>query len=471
MAQMAIPVLKGMVATEEADFACSIPINYEPVVQQTGISAGYLRAPPGITQVANPGLGADRGAIVWNGVHYRVLGHNLVSVSGSAVTVLGDVGDNGLPVSMDFSFDLLAIASNQQLYYWNGATLSQVTDPDLGVVIDVMYLDGRFITTDGTSIVLTELNDPYAVDPLKYGSAEVSPDPIVGLNHIRGEMNAVGTGTIENFRNIGGTGFPYQRQPGALIAKGAVGTHAFAYIGALETYFFIGGAPNGAPSVWVAGGGQAANISTPEVDALLQSLTAEQLALVEVETREDSDEQRLMVHLPDRTLVYLVQTSKQASEPVWCELRAGMANDQAYPLRHLVLVDGVWYGGTADGKIGRLDNSIETLFGAERGWRFDTLLLYNQSLGGIIHTLELVGLTGRTPFGKGPMVFFSYTKDGETWSVERSIESGRFGERQKRVQIRPHWRFRNYVGVRMRGAGNGRQAWASLQADIEGLAA
>jgi hypothetical protein len=467
----AIPILKGMVATEQADFKSSIPINYEPVVQQTGISAGYLRAAPGITLATATGLGADRGAIVWNGVHYRVIGPKLGRLDGSTFTVLGDVGDNGLPVSLDFSFDLIAIASNRNLFYWDGSTLSQVTDPDLGVVLDVMYLDGRFITTDGSYIVLTELNDPYSVNPLKYGSAEVSPDPIVGLNHIRGEMNAVGTDTIQNFRNIGGAGFNYTTNPGALIAKGAVETHAFGYVGALETYFFVGGAPNAAPSVWVAGGGQAANISTQEIDDALLALTATELAGVEVETREDSNEQRLMVHLPDRTLVYLVQTSKQTGEPVWCELRSGTGNDGAYPLRHLVLVDGRWYGGTADGKIGYLDDTVETLFGDERGWRFDTLLIYNQSLGGIVNSLELIGLIGRAPFGAVPQIFFSYTRDGETWSNERSIESGRFGERQKRCQIRPHWRFRNYMGVRMRGAGNGRQAWASLQADIEGLAA
>jgi hypothetical protein len=470
MAQIAVPILKGLVASDDADFMSSLPVNYEPVVQQTGIAAGYLRAVPGIAQIAAPALGAGRGGIIWNGIQYRVMGSSLVQVVGSTVTVLGDVGDNGLPVSLDFSFDLLAIASNGDLFYWDGSTLKQVTDPDLGLVLDVMYLDGRFITTDGNSIVLTELNDPYSVDPLKYGSAEVSPDPILGLNHIRGEMNAAGSNTIENFRNIGGSGFPYQRQPGALIAMGAAGTHAFAYVAALETFFFVGSGPNSAPSVWVAGGGQAVNISTQEVDTALQALTDDQLALVEVETREDSDEQRLMVHLPDRTLVYLAQTSKASGEPVWCELRAGTGNDQAYPLRHLVYQDGQWFGDTADGKIGRLDTSIETLFGAERGWRFDTLFVYNQSVGGIINSLELVGLTGRAPFGAVPHIFFSYTKDGTTWSNEKSIESGRFGQRQKRCQIRPHWRFTNYLGIRMRGAGNGRQAWASLQADVEGLA-
>jgi hypothetical protein len=464
---VAIPILKGLVATGEADFKSSIPINYEPVVQQTGISAGYLRAAPGIVLVTATGLGADRGGISWNGTHYRVIGPKFGKLVGSAFTVLGDVGDNDLPVSLDFSFDLLAIASNENLFYWNGSTLGQVTDPDLGVVTDEMYIDGRFITTDRTSIVLTELSDPYAVDPLKYGSAEVSPDPIVGLNHIRGEMNALGTSTIENFRNVGGSGFPYQRNPGALIPKGVVGTHAFAYF--METYVFVGGAPNAAPSVWLAGGGEANNISTPEVDEALAALTDEQLALVEVEARDEKGEERIIVHLPDRSLVYLMQTSLASKEPVWCEYRAGTDNDQPYPLRHLTYVDGRWYGGTADGRIGYLDHGIETLFGDERGWRFDTLLLYNQSLGGIVHSLELVGLTGRAPFGAAPQIFFSYTADGETWSDERSIESGRAGERAKRCQIRPHWRFRNYMGIRMRGAGNGRQAWASLQAEIEGL--
>jgi hypothetical protein len=345
-----------------------------------------------------------------------------------------------------------------------------VTDPDLGDVLDVMYLDGRFVTTDGNSIVLTDLNDPYAIDPLRYGSAEVSPDPIVGLNHIRGEMNAIGSATVENFRNVGGQGFPYQRQPGALIAKGAVGTHAFAYIGAAETYFFVGGAPNGSPSVWIAGGGEAANISIPEIDDALGNLTASDLSLIEVETREDKNEQRLIVHLPDRSFTYLMQTSKEVGEPVWCELRTGMANDQPYPLRHLLLVDGAWYGGTDDGRIGRLDEGVQTVFGEERGWRFDTVLIYNKAKGAILNSIELIGLTGRAAFGSDPYVFFSYTKDGETWSNERSVQTGKFGEREKRVQLRPGWMFQNYMGLRFRGAGNGRHAWASIEADLEALA-
>lgn len=465
----AFPILRGMVADETANFRVSLPINFEPVVEQTGISEGYLRATPGVGLLSSTGLGADRGGIVWNGVHYRVMGSKLVSVSGSSVTVLGEVGNNNLPVSMDYSFDLLAIASNGNLFYLDDGIVKQVIDPDLGPVIDAMYLDGRFITTDGSYIVLTELSDPYAVDPLKYGSAEVSPDAILGLAHIRGEMFAIGSDTIENFRNVGGAGFPYQRNPGALIPKGAVGTKAFCYF--LDTFAFVGSAPNEAPSVYLAGGGQAIPISTPDIDRELAALTDSQLALIEIEARQEEGEQRLIIHLPTKSLMFLQQASKEAGEPIWCQLSAGILNDQAYPLRHLTLTESGWIGGDSAGRLGILDNSIETIFGDERGWRFDTLLVYNQAKGAIITCLELIGLTGRAPFGEVPVAFLSITTDGETWGQERMIETGRFGQREKRCQWRPGRRFRNYCGLRFRGAGNGRQAWARLEADIEGLAA
>lgn len=273
---------------------------------------------------------------------------------------------------------------------------------------------------------------------------------------------------MENFRNNGGSGFPYIRNPGALIPKGIVGTHAFAYF--LDTFAFVGGAPNEASSVWLTGGGQAASISTPDIDRELAALTADEVALVEVEARQEEGEQRLIIHLPSKSLMYLFQTSKAAGEPVWCQLSAGMANDEAYPLRHLTLTESGWIGGTADGKIGLLDNSVETIFGAERGWRFDTLLIYNQAKGGILNCLELIGLTGQAPSGSIPQAFLSITMDGRTWGQERSIETGRFGQREKRCQWRPGRRFRNYCGLRFRGSGNGRQTWARLEADIEGLA-
>ena len=196
------------------DFRSSYPRNMIPVVKSQGISSGYLRPAEGIEQVGT-GPGADRGAINWNGVLYRVMGTSLVSVSAAgAVTVHGDVGLGGT-VTMDYSFDRLAIASGGRMYYWNGTTLTQVTDPDLGVVLDLLWIAGYFVTTDGTNLVQTDLADPASINPLHYGSAETDPDPVRAVDELRNELYGFGRYTVEVYQNGGGTGFVFQRVDGA----------------------------------------------------------------------------------------------------------------------------------------------------------------------------------------------------------------------------------------------------------------
>ena len=116
---MQIPILNGIYADTTPELRTAYPVNMVPVPKKSGISNGFLRPGDGI--VANgTGPGTDRGGINWNGVCYRVMGTKLVTVaSNGTVTTLGDVGGpvNEL-VTMDYSFDLLAIASGGRLYYW-----------------------------------------------------------------------------------------------------------------------------------------------------------------------------------------------------------------------------------------------------------------------------------------------------------------------------------------------------------------
>jgi hypothetical protein len=85
-----------------------------------------------------------------------------------------------------------------------------VVDPDLGTPIDVKWIAGYYVTTDGVNIVVTELNDPTAVNPLKYGSAEADPDKLWAVDELRNEMYAFGRYTIQVFENVGGDLFPFQ---------------------------------------------------------------------------------------------------------------------------------------------------------------------------------------------------------------------------------------------------------------------
>ncbi len=469
---MQIPILNGIYTDNGPDLRTSYPVNMVPVPKQSGISNGFLRPGDGI--VANgSGPGVDRGGINWNGICYRVMGTKLVTVaSNGAVTVLGDVGGpvNTL-VTFDYSFDLLAIASGGRLYYWNPTTntLTQNTDPDLGIVLDVVWVDGYFMTTDGEFLIVTELTNPLDVNPLKYGSSEVDPDPVVALLKLRNEIYALNRNTIEVFDNIGGTLFPFNRIDGAQIQKGVVGT--FACCVYMEQIAFLGSGRNEAPSIYMGAAATAQKISTQEIDELLLNYTEAQLALVKMEARNDKAHQHLYVHLPDRTLVYDGAASQVLGEAVWFTLTTTVVGFSQYRARNLVWAYDKWLvGDPQSSNIGYLVDNIGTHWGQKVRWEFGTLIVYNEGNGALFHELELVSLTGRVALGVDPQISTSYSLDGLSWSQDRFIRAGTIGNTKKRLAWFQQGNMRNWRIQRFRGDSDSHIAFARLEAQIEGLA-
>ena len=469
---MQIPILNGIYTDNGPDLRTSYPVNMVPVPKQSGISNGFLRPGDGI--VANgSGPGVDRGGINWNGICYRVMGTKLVTVaSNGAVTVLGDVGGpTNTLVTFDYSFDLLAIASGTRLYYWNPATntLTQNTDPDLGIVLDVVWVDGYFMTTDGEFLIVTELTNPLQVNPLKYGSSEVDPDPVVALLKLRNEIYALNRNTIEVFDNIGGTLFPFNRIDGAQIQKGVVGT--FACCVYMEQIAFLGSGRNEAPSIYMGAAATAQKISTQEIDELLLNYTEAQLATVKMEARNDKAHQHLYVHLPDRTLVYDGAASQVLGEAVWFTLTTTVVGFSQYRARNLVYAYDKWLvGDPQSSNIGYLVDTIGTHWGQKVRWEFGTLIVYNEGNGALFHELELVSLTGRVALGVDPQISTSYSLDGLSWSQDRFIRVGTIGNTKKRLAWFQQGNMRNWRIQRFRGDSDSHIAFARLEAQIEGLA-
>ena len=466
---MQIPILNGIYTDNGPDIRTSYPVNLVPVPKKSGISNGFLR--PGDGLVANgTGPGIDRGGINWNGICYRVMGTKLVTVASNGdVTVLGDVGGpvNTL-VSFDYSFDRLAIASGGRLYYWNGV-LTQVTDPDLGVVLDVVWVDGYFMTTDGTSLVVTELTDPTQVNPLKYGSSEVDPDPVVALLKLRNEVYALNRNTIEVFDNVGGDFFPFQRIDGAQITKGVIGT--FGCCVYLETVAFLGSGRNEEPCIYLGANSQAQKISTQEIDQVLLQFTEAQLATVKLEARKDKNHQHLYVHLPDRTIVYDAAASEALGKQVWFTLTTSTVGFSQYRARNLVWAYDKWLvGDPQSSTIGYMVDTNGEHWGQIVRWEFGTIIAYNEGKGAIFHELELVALTGRVAIGTDPIISTSYSVDGQSWSQDRPIRVGTTGNTRKRLAWFQQGHMRNWRIQRFRGDTQAHLSFARLEAQIEGLA-
>jgi len=468
---MQIQILNGVYSDQRADFRTSYPINCVPVPLKTNISNGYLRIAEGITRLDHGDLpaGQSRGAINWNGIEYRVIGTKLLKIAQDGTyTTVGDVGPGG-QVSMDYSFDRLAITSGGTLFYSDGTTLTQVTDADLGIALDMIWVDGYFMTTDGTSLVVTELNDPTAVDPLKYGSSEADPDPVVGLIKARNEVYAINRYTIEVFNNIGGENFPFRRVDGAIIPKGAVGTYAKCKIDG--TFAFLGSARNEPCSIYLASAANPLKLATREIETLIQKYSEDELATVVMEYRETKVNQHIYVRLPNETVVYDFAASQALGIPVWFFLTSAVAGISPYRAKDFCYCYGQWrVGDTLESKLGYIDETVTTQYDNVIGYQFDTEIIYNGSKGVIVNQLEIVGLFGRAELGEDPCIFVSWTNDGEVWSDEVLLKLGKFGERQKRPQIRQGSRFANWRAYRIRGANRAVASFSRLEAELEPLA-
>jgi hypothetical protein len=344
-----------------------------------------------------------------------------------------------------------------------------VTDPDLGVVLDVVWVDGYFMTTDGEFLVVTELTDPTQVNPLKYGSSEVDPDPVVALLKLRNEVYALNRNTIEVFDNIGGALFPFARIDGAQIQKGVIGT--FACCVYQESIAFLGSGRNEAPGIYLGANGKATKISTQEVDEILLQFTEEQLATVKLEARNDRAHQHLYIHLPDRTLVFDAAASQVLQDFVWFTLTSTLVGFAPYRARNMVYAYDKWLvGDPKSSNIGYLVDTIGSHWGEQVRWEFGTLIVYNEGKGALFHEMELVSLTGRVALGIDPQISTNYSVDGLTYSQEKFIKVGTIGNTSKRLAWFQQGHMRNFRIQRFRGDSDSHISFVRLEVKIEGLA-
>jgi len=464
---MQIPILNGIFSDGSPDFRTSYPVNLVPVPKSTGIAEGYLRPADGIVKLGE-GVGANRGGIAWRGTLYRVMGSDLVTVSqGGDVAVIGSVGSGGR-VTFTYGFDHLAVTSGGRLYLYDGTTLAQVDDPDLGTALSVVWVDGYYMTTDGEFLVITELNNPFAVDPLKYGSSESDPDPIKALLKLRNEIYALNRNTIEVFSNVGSPNFPFNRITGAQIQKGTLGPHTCCVYG--EAIAFMGSGGNESLSVYIAVNGTAQKIATREIEDVLGQYTEAQLESVFMQERTQGSHQFLEIHLPDQTIVFDAAATQSLGDAVWFTLRSSTTG-----LGRWQVCDAVWCydrwnvckPGAPD--VGYLDKDVASHWGETVGWEFGTMITYNEGRGAIFHEVELVCLTGRVAFGSDPTVWTSYSTDGLTYSMEKPVKAGRQGEYAKRISWLQQGHMRNWRLQKFRGNSDARLAIARLEARIEPL--
>jgi hypothetical protein len=367
MPETVISLLKGDSVSDTTDYRDLLPVNMIPVSRPVLGVDGYIQSHPGLTSFAT-GLGIDRGGY-WNerqSSHFRVSGTRFISVGADGVvTDIGEIPGTGR-ASMAHSFNTQAIVANNSFYVYDGTAFNQIIDLDLGSPIDITWIDSYYFFTDGEFLYHTDITDETSIDPLKFATSEFSPDPSLGVAKTSDNQVIVfNRYTTEYFINRALDNFAFQRIQGKAVKVGIVGTHCKVE---LEGRFYVLGSGRGeAISIHGISSGTYQSIASREVDKVLAEYTETELQGAWLETRVEDRDRFIIVQLPRHTLLFnLTVAEKVGKDNAWTVLKDGFDSGTPWRGANGVFdprVSGWIYGDNQDGSIGKLDNTVSTVYG------------------------------------------------------------------------------------------------------------
>jgi hypothetical protein len=460
-------------------------INLYPVIPQaTALNQRALFGCPGTKTHPTSGatiVGSNRGSQVMKGVGYFINGSRLYSVTTAGVIVdLGTITGSGrISLANNGQFLVIVVPGGDSFAFDNVAnTLAQITDIDFISSSTVVFKDGFFVfsAADGSVFFNSALNDPFSYDALDFGTAEINPDRIVALHVNHNELFVGGEETIELFQNVGGSGFPFQRIPGANIQKGVYGRFTLAEFD--NTFVFVGGGRNEEAAVWkVTGSSSVQKISTSAIDNAIQKFSEAEIS--DAFSWTYSEGGNFFVgftftsgRIPSKTFVYDATTSALAGSSTWHERQTGVT-DNRWRVNSMIRLGGkLLVGDQIDGRIGELDLETSDEFGDVLFWSKSTSPFSNQGQRSFFGEIELFMQAGEgltTGQGSDPVVRMDFSDDGgRTFSSEFSRNYGKIGVFNKRTIWRRQGDIPNQRVLRFSGSDPVKRNILKLEANAEG---
>jgi Phage stabilisation protein len=455
-------LIKGDKVANNTDYRDALPVNMIAVKKAILGADGYMLCQSGLTQIAT-GIGADRGG-VYNERQvnqYRVSGGKLISVNvDGTVTELGAVMGSQ-QVSMPYSFNTQAVIADGNMFLYDSVNgFRQITDPELGDPVDGVWVDGYYFLTDGEFIYHTDISDESSIDPLKFATAEFSPDPTLAVDKTPdNKVMVFGRYSLEYFENAATDNFAFSRLPNRAQKIGIVATHAKCELN--NGYYIVGSRKEESLGVHQVAIGQTIKVSTREIDLILAAYTETELADIRVEGRMESGISLLLIHLPNETLCFNTTIATSFGlEAAWSYLATGSGKYYRGINGVFDANRGYWvYGDRYDTQIGKLDDTVFTQYGESQEWYLYTPLINieTQSIDELaVETIP--GFTGSTD----ATVAICQTIDGITYSAEWWEMYGEPIQYNKRFIIRRLGYVNHWIGFRLRGFTTSRMAFGLI---------
>jgi hypothetical protein len=468
MNEVVLTLVKGDKTSSTTDYSDALPVNCSAVIRPILGVQGYMLEQPGITQYAT-GFGTDWGGFYSEnfGILYRVSGSKLISVTTTGTVV--DLGSMAGSITNKAHFaasikTIAIVAGGKYSLYDPTLGLRNVTDTDVGAPIDICWIDGMYVMTDGQYLYHTDILDESSVNALKYGAADFSPDSIRGVGITSdNKLIAFGRYSIEFFYNAANSQFAFTRIPARNVAVGIIGVSAKASLA--EDWYFVGGPAEGDISVYKLGVGTAQRIASREVDKILGGFTEFQLDTAILEVRVIDGYRYLVLFISgNKTLLCNVTVGEQFGfEYAWSIIKStSTSGDAVYRGINAVfnIRQKVWVcGDSASTALGFLDTSVSTHFGnaVEHVLYTPFTDLKNRS----ISEIEAQTIPGHTT-ASDATVFLSLSYDGQTYTTEVSLDYGGPAQYGQKFIARRCGAVRDWFSLKLRWVASSRMAFSKI---------
>ena len=198
--------------------------NWWPQIQKDpeGKSQYIIETFPGTTSFGSTPGTSSRGMHQHGEELYIVIDTSLYRVDEyGSYTSLGTISGGNRCVFASVGTSLIIVA-NGNAYEWDGSTLTQGTDTDLGSPNTVTGLNSQAIYDfgSGQTFSVSNAGDYLNINALNYGSAEVQGDDLVAPYEFQQQLRLFGKRTTETWFNTGVGNPPFERTQGASFNVG-----------------------------------------------------------------------------------------------------------------------------------------------------------------------------------------------------------------------------------------------------------
>lgn len=482
-----LPIANGFYISDSLPISAQECTNWYPnLVQTEGLNQETLFGTPGSVQLETTGTTSqiNRGAIVLNGIPYFVNGTALYRLNRTVVdevesfslTTIGTiVGEDRVSMATNGTQIMIIVpgtTSTGYIFTESPDTLTTITDVDFkanGEPQHVVFVDGFFLsTTDSKKFIISALNDGSAYNALDFGTAEADPDDIVAPVVFKNQVFIGGASTMEGFQNLPqGADFPFIRT-GLFLEKGI--SAPFSIINANNTFMFIGGGRKESPAIWQMVGNNLQKVSTTAIDSILDKATDAEINAAFSWSYAQSGAYFVGFSLPNTTLVIDTITGRWHERKSQVITPKGITTVVRSRINSLVSAySRILVGDSQDGRIGELDLSVYTEYGANLIRVVATQPFQNNMKSISVPSIELTMESG---VGNDdvlePKIRMDRSLDGKLFKDERSRKIGRKGEFSKRAIWRRNGRAARFEIFRFTLSDPVKPVIIQLTADILG---